>query len=326
MEKNFLELGHIVKYLELKTVWSDGDSGKVKIISRHINRLGLDFIGSISEFDASRIMIFGESERVFLDKLESSEVLKSVTIVFKLKFPALFVTRGIELREEVIVVAKKYSIPVFVSDLSTVDFVSKLSGFLDKYLAPRVTLSAGFISVHGEGVLIIGESGIGKSEVELELIKRGHKFISDDITEIRVLSFDSLLGFAPSNISKFIEVRGIGIINVQQLFGIDAIQRYERIGIAVSLEEWDNEKEYSRLGDQDKYIEILGIKIPYMVIPVKPGKNLAVIIEVAAMNNKLRSFKIDPYNDLMNQLGMADKFVRREPVKVKNNFLELTQP
>lgn len=318
MTIDFVTLGEIIDHMEMEKVYAPNEKYKeTKIITRHINRIGLDLIGSLREFDPSRLMIFGESEKIFLDSLKSDARRNSMDAIFSFKSPAMLVTRGITLHSETIEVAKKYETPIFVSQEGTAVFINDLTEFLSEFLSPKVTRSAGFMSIHGEGVLIIGESGIGKSEVELELIKRGHKFVSDDVTEIRRISARTLYGYSPGNISKFIEVRGIGIVNIQQLFGVDSIKKSERIDLVASLEMWQDGIDYKRLGDEEKYIEILDIKVPYVSIPVKPGKNLAVIVEVAAMHNRLKKFGINPYGELMAQLGMSSMIEPPPPTLVK---------
>jgi len=300
-----IKLGVLADQLGMEVLWPNNDSYKnIKVYSRHINRLGLDLIGSLVEFDKNRIVLMGESERIFLNTLSATERAKSIATVFSYGAPAIFITRSIEPHPEVLSAAAKYSIPVLVSSYPTFLFIKNLTSLLEEYIEPRITRPAGFMSIHGEGVLITGESGIGKSEVELELLNRGHKFVSDDITEIRRFASDSLLGFPPGNVSKFVEVRGIGIINVQQLFGINAIKNSEKIDMVVNFEMWQDGKEYERLGNSENFVRILGITVPYVSIPVRPGKNLAAVTEVAAMNNRLKKFGLDPYGELADKLGV----------------------
>ncbi|MDR1364425.1 MAG: HPr(Ser) kinase/phosphatase [Oscillospiraceae bacterium] len=313
-----LMLGDVVDYTESKIVWTLDDSYQtLEIKSRHINRIGLDLIGVMSEFDKKRIMVMGDSEHTFLARLSAEEIYDSVGKIFSFKAPALFITRNIDPRPEVLEIAKKHGIPVFVSDKPTSRFISELTSFLDEFLSPRITRSAGCMSIHGEGVLISGESGIGKSEVELELIKRGHKFVSDDVTEIKKTSANMIVGSAPGNVSKYIEVRGIGIIDVQRLFGVDAIKISEKIDILVNLENWKENKEYSRLSSDGEHVEILETLVPYVNIPVKPGKNLAVIIEVAAMNNRLKKYGLNSSGEFLGLLGGKNNLSPKNSRKVK---------
>ncbi|BED91999.1 MAG: HPr(Ser) kinase/phosphatase [Candidatus Improbicoccus pseudotrichonymphae] len=311
MSKDFVFLKDVVENLSLKILFIPKTCNyeKIQIFSRHINRLGLDLIGKISEFDNERILIMGESEYLFLSRLNSEEIKKSIGAVFSLKPPALFIARGIKIQDEVIEMAESYCIPVFTTEDRTSEFISDLTEFLDEFLAPKITRSAGLISIHGEGVLIIGESGIGKSEIALELISRGHKFISDDVTEIKKISAKTILGFAPENVNDFIEVRGIGVINVKDLFGVNAIKRFERIDLVVNLEIWQNDSSKNRLGEnnEEKYVEIFDVNIPFVSIPVKSGKNLAVIIEVAAMNNRLKKIGSNSNSEFMSKFGIPPK-------------------
>ena len=288
----------------------------IEITSDYVHRFGLELISPDYEIGPGKIIVAGMAEKLFLDKLNPSEKKNIITEIFSKKFVALIVTNSMVPEKLIMQVASKYHIPIFSVEGKTSPFISDLTNFLEERLEPTITRPAGFMSIHGEGVLITGESGIGKSEVALELIHRGHKFVSDDLTEIRRNSTKSLVGFSPGNISKFIEVRGIGIINVQQLFGVNAIKATETIDLVVNFELWKDEKVYDRLGIEEKYVEILGIKVPYISIPVKSGKNLAVIVEVAAMNNRLKKSGLNPYHELMSKIAGFQEFMPKESKKV----------
>jgi HPr kinase/phosphorylase len=205
---------------------------------------------------------------------------------FRIGFPCLVIARNIEPFEEMVCVSQKYRIPVLRTSDITSRFMSGLIRYLNVMLAPRVSMHGVLVEVYGEGILILGESGVGKSETALELVKRGHRLIADDIVEIRRVSDKTLLAAAPENIRHFIEIRGIGILDVKNLYGMGAIKTQENINLVIKLELWDKSKNYERLGLDDQYTDILGISVPSLVIPVRPGRNLAIIVEVAAMNHR----------------------------------------
>jgi len=298
-----VKLEKIVQYFHAVPIQIKGDSWKnIEITHDYVHRLGLELMGYKSELGPGKIMVSGTREKFFLTTLSSSEKQSIFDEIFSSKFGAFFVTNSIIPENNILKFTKKYNIPVFSVKDKTSPFMSSLTNFLEEYLEPSISRPAGLVSVHGEGVLIIGESGIGKSEVALELIHRGHKFVSDDITEIRKLSSRTLIGCAPGNISRFIEVRGIGIINVQQLFGVNATKSSETIDLVINLEIWKEDRSYERLSMTEQYAEILGMQIPYISIPVKPGKNLAVIVEVAAMNNRLKKLGMNPYKEFMEKV------------------------
>ena len=198
--------------------------------------------------------------------------------------------------------------PLLRTHESTSDFTSALIAFLNLHLAPRITRHGVLVEVYGEGILLLGESGVGKSETAIELVKRGHRLIADDAVEIRRVSSKSLVGTAPDNIRHFIELRGIGIINASRIFGVGAVKLTEKIDLVVNLEPWDSNKVYDRMGLENQTTEILGLSIPSLTIPVKPGRNLAVIIEVAAMNSRQKKLGYNAAEDLLNRLGMGDDF------------------
>ena len=300
----FIKLSDIIEELPFEIALMPDDPQKIKITSSSINRLGLELIGLIKHFDNRRIIIMGESESYFLSTLSSEEVYKSIEAVLSLKPPVLIITYGIKPLPEIIKVANKYKVPILTSTEKASDIIAELSPFLNIHLAPRITRSGGLLNVHGEGIFLTGKSGVGKSETAIELLKRGHKLIADDSVEIRKVPKNTLIGAAPKNIRHFIEVRGVGIINARRIFGIGSVKLNETIDMVVNLEAWDDQKQYDRMGAEYKYTEILGVKVPYVNIPVKPGRNLAVIIEVAAMNNRQRKLGYNAARELFINLGM----------------------
>ncbi len=234
---------------------------------------------------------------------------------FALHPPTVIVARGIESSEDMLAAAKKYDIPLLSSRDSTSNVVADLVSLLNVELAPRITRHGVLIEVYGEGILLVGDSGVGKSETAIELIKRGHRLIADDAVEIRRVSSKSLVGQAPENIRHFIELRGIGIINARRIFGMGAVKLSEKIDMCINMEIWDATKVYDRMGIDSEYTEILGIRVPVMTIPVKPGRNLAVIIEVAAMNNRQKKMGYNAAQELLSSLGMDISVLQSDDIK-----------
>lgn len=299
-----VSLCDVIKELSLDEAFMPCEPSDITITSMDINRMGLELIGSLDFFDSSRILVMGQSESSFLSTLTSNEIYKSIEAIFSLHPPVLVITRGIKPIPEILDIANKFSIPILLSGETTSDIITGLVGFLSVQLAPRITRSGGLLNIHGEGILLVGESGVGKSETAIELLKRGHKLIADDLVEIRKVSKNSLIGSAPENIRHFIEVRGIGIINARRIFGIGAVKLTEKIDMVVNLESWRDDKVYDRMGTDNNYTEILEIKVPFITIPVRPGRNLAIIIEVAAMNNRQRKLGYNAARELFISLGM----------------------
>ena len=218
--------------------------------------------------------------------------------------PALILCRSFEPFDEMLAAAKKYNMPIFVTPEPTSQFMSDLIALLNVELAPRVTRHGVLVEVYGEGILLLGDSGVGKSETAIELVKRGHRLIADDAVEIRKVSNKTLVGSAPANIRHFIELRGIGIINARRIFGMGSVKITEKIDLVIALENWDPDKVYDRMGMENEYTELLGNKLPMLTIPVKPGRNLAIIIEVAAMNNRQKKMGYNAAQELLHNLGM----------------------
>lgn len=290
--------------MNFKEVYLPCKAEEIKVYSPYITRLGLALIGSLDKFDSDCMLIMGQSEEYFLSTLSPEEISRAMDSIFSKRPPVLIISRSIRPRPELVEAAKKRGIAILISKESATYIVSELTPFLSLHLAPRITRSGGLMNVHGEGILIIGESGVGKSETAIELLKRGHKLISDDLVEIRKLPQDTLVGTSPDNIRHFVEVRGIGIINARRIFGIGAVKPTENIDLVINLSHWRADKQYDRMGLDVKYTEIMDIKVPYQDIPVRPGRNLAVIIEIAAMNNRQRKLGYNAAKELFVNLGM----------------------
>ena len=276
------------------------------VSTAEINRPGLQMAGYYEFFDEKRIQIIGKSEESFLRRFTIEKAELRLRDFFSRKPAAVVICRGLEIEDMYKRIAEEYGVPLLRSNESTSDFTSALIAFLNLHLAPRATRHGVLVEVYGEGILLLGESGVGKSETAIELVKRGHRLIADDAVEIRRVSSKSLVGTAPDNIRHFIELRGIGIINASRIFGAGAVKLTEKIDLVINLEQWDVNKVYDRMGLDSETTEILGLDIPSLTIPVKPGRNLAVIIEVAAMNSRQKKLGYNAAQDLLNKLGMTD--------------------
>ena len=305
MPSNFtVSLERLIKDFSMESVYLPAEPASILISSSEVNRPGLFITGFYDYFDPDRIQILGRMETAFLSDL-SHEVLKErIDRMLSLKIPALVVTRGMEVFPEIIDSAKENQVPVIRTQETTSSFMAALISYLNVELAPRITRHGVLVEVYGEGMLILGDSGVGKSETAIELVKRGHRLIADDAVEIRRVSNKSLVGTSPENIRHFVELRGIGIINARRLFGMGAVKTTEKIDMVVRLEHWDPNKTYDRMGIENEYISILGNRVPCLTIPVKPGRNLAIILEVAAMNNRQKKMGYNAAQELLKKLGM----------------------
>lgn len=260
-----------------------------KITVTEINRPGLTLTGYFKYFRYERVQIIGGGEHSYLKSLVKNKRIKILKKFFYYKPPCIIVTRNVKVIEELIATAENYQISLFLTSLNTPPFITELIAYLEEELAPLVTMHGTLIDVYGLGVLIIGESAIGKSETALELIKRGHLLITDDVVEIKQKPGGILIGSGKEIVSHHMEIRGLGIIDIRTLFGMGAVLDSARVELVVRLEEWNESREYERLGLEEKHTEILGVKIPELVIPVRPGRNIAILIEVAAMNQRLKN-------------------------------------
>ena len=293
----------IVKEFELQVVHAATDYESIRITVEDVARPGMQLAGYFEHFDPMRLQVLGNVEMSYLSKLSRDERSRILDRLFSYKFPALLITRNIPPDDISLEMARKHNVTLLRSDEPTSTITSALISYLKSVLAPRVTRHGVLMEVYGEGVLIIGESGIGKSENAVELLKRGHRLIADDAVEIRKVSGTSLIGTAPKLVRNYVELRGIGIINVAKLFGMGAVKVDNEINLVVNIVPWDNHEVYDRLGLEDQYTEILGVKVPMNTIPITPGRNLAVILEVAAMNNRQRKFGYNPALEFTEQIN-----------------------
>ena len=297
-----VSLQKIINELNLKTYYSPSDPAQVRICSPDLNRPGLPLSGFLDYFDTERIQVMGKTENAYLRQFSSEYISQALDAYFALKPPVVIVTNEILPMDEMMDAARKHGIFILGTDERTSTFSASLTGLLSVELAPRVTRHGVLVEVYGEGILLLGDSGVGKSETAIELVKRGHRLIADDAVEIRRVSNKTLVGSSPENIRHFLELRGVGIINVRRLFGMGAIKMTEKIDMVIQLEQWDQSKVYDRMGMDSETTDILGLKIPSTTIPVRPGRNLAIIIEVAAMNNRQKKIGYNPAKEFTEQM------------------------
>ena len=303
-----VSLKKIIDEFSLTELYPIQNPEEIMVCTADVNRPGLQMAGYYEFFDANRIQIIGKSEHCFLERFTPEKARARMEDYLSKKPVAVVIARGLKLDDAYVELAKKYSVPILTTSEATSEFAAALIAFLNLNLAPRVTRHGVFVEVYGEGILLLGESGVGKSETAIELVKRGHRLIADDAVEIRRVSSKSLVGSAPDNIRHFIELRGIGIINASRIFGVGAVKLTEKINLVINMEPWDVNKSYDRMGLENQTTEILGLQIPSLTIPVKPGRNLAVIIEVAAMNARQKKLGYNAAEDLLKKLGMSDDF------------------
>jgi len=294
----------IIHDFNLEVIYMPENDEELLIGSADVNRPGLNLTGFTEYFDKKRIQLFGLSEMGYLQTMPEAEQRACLERFFRLQFPAAVVTRGLDILDGMYDCCKENGVALLRTSESSSSFLSGLLSYLNVELAPRITRHGVLIEAYGEGMLILGESGVGKSETAVEMVKRGHRLIADDAVEIRRVSNRTLVGSSPENIRHFLELRGIGIINARRLFGMGAVKITEKIDMIVKLEIWDSDKVYDRMGLENEYATILGIHVPCLTIPVKPGRNLAIILEVAAMNNRQKKMGYNAAQELMYNLGM----------------------
>lgn len=298
-------LSQIAEALNLTEVYVAENYKETNISTVEINRPGLELTGYLEFFDNKRIQVLGNTEFSYLGRYGPEAQKMVIDSIFSFGPPAVIICRDIEPSNAILESAKLHKVSIFSTPQSTSDLTASLVQYLNKELAPRITRHGVLVEVYGEGCLLTGDSGVGKSETAIELIKRGHRLVADDAVEIRRTAQTTLYGQSPENIHHFIELRGIGIINARKLFGMGAIKLQEKIDMVINLEQWDSAKVYDRMGLDNEYMKILGVEVPTLTIPVKPGRNLAVIIEVAAMNNRQKKMGYNAARELLKNLGMA---------------------
>ena len=279
-------LTQLVEEAGLSVCYRASDYERIRITVEDVSRPGLPMAGFFDHFEPMRLQVMGIVEMSYLDKLSSEGRSIVFDRFFSYKIPALIIARGNMPHPECLEQAQKYDVTILLSSESTSYLVSFLITALKNHLAPRITRHGVLVDVYGEGMLLIGDSGIGKSEAAVELLKRGHRLIADDAVEIKKISDTRLVGTAPDLIRNYIELRGIGVINVAKLFGMASIKEETFINLVINIVPWSDNEIYDRLGLENQYVELLGVQVPSITIPVTPGRNLAVNLEVAAMNNR----------------------------------------
>lgn len=297
-----VELKKIVQKMKLKNLTPDISLDNIKIEQSDVNRPALQLTGFFNYFDSERVQIIGKVEHTYLQTLESEKRAEVLDKLIASKIPCLILSRELEAMPELLDSANKYQVPIFQTNKATSYFMSEIIRYLKVELAPRISIHGGLVDVFGEGVLIMGESGIGKSEAALELIKRGHRLVADDVVEIAKVSDETLLGTSPDIIRYLIELRGIGIIDIKTLFGVGSVKERHSIDLVIKLEDWDPKKEYDRLGLEEEYTEILGNKVICHTIPIRPGRNLSIIVESAAINHRQRAMGYNAAQELNDRV------------------------
>ena len=295
-------LTELVKEFNLEVVYASTDYESIRLTVEDVSRPGLQLAGYFDHFEPMRLQILGNVEVSYIQKETPQERAAIFDQFFSYKPPALLYARNFPVDPQCLEMARKHSITILRSGEATASLASNIIAYLRSALAPRITRHGVLVDVYGEGLLLVGDSGVGKSETALELLKRGHRLIADDAVEIRKLSNASLVGTAPDLIRNYIELRGIGIINVAKLFGMGAVRTENEINLVVNIVPWNTQEPYDRLGLEDQYTEILGVQVPVNTIPVTAGRNLAVILEVAAMNNRQRKLGYNPAKEFTDQI------------------------
>ena len=306
-----MEMTKMVEEMDLRNLTPEVDMTDLVIATPDINRPALQLTGYYEHFANERVQIIGYVEFTYLQHLEESERVRAFEEFVSRKIPCVIFTTKMIPGPEILELCNRYQVPAFAVDKSTSVFMAEIIRWLNVQLAPMIYIHGVLVDVFGEGVLIMGESGIGKSEAALELIKRGHRLVSDDVVEISRVSDITLVGTAPDITRHFIELRGIGIIDVKTLFGVESVKDTQSIDLVIKLEEWDKEKEYDRLGLEEEYIEFLGNKVVCHSLPIRPGRNLAIIVETAAVNHRQKKMGYNAAQELYRRV-QANLVKKRE--------------
>ena len=305
-----VKLTSLIEKMELTNCTPDVDVESIEVTQTDVNRPALQLAGFFDYFDSDRIQIIGNVEHAYLRKQTKEKYMEIMGRLLEYNIPCVVFCRNLDIEPDLIVAATEHGIPILRTEMTTSAFMAEVIRWLNVEMAPRITIHGVLVDVYGEGVLIMGESGIGKSEAALELIKRGHRLVSDDVVVIKKVSDDTLIGTAPDITRHFIELRGIGIIDVKTLFGVESVKNTQSINLAIMLEEWDKDQEYDRLGLEEQYTEFLGNKVVCHKIPIRPGRNLAIIVESAAVNYRQKKMGYNAarelYNRVTNNIGKHD--------------------
>ena len=306
---NTVKMSKVVEKMNLKDLSPDVDHIEKQVKLPDINRPALQLTGYFDHFASERVQVIGYVEYSFLQMLDEEKKKEVYKTFLSYEIPCLIFCRSLQPDEFLLAEANKRNIPVFSTDKKTSQFMAEIIRWLNVELAPCISIHGVLVDVYGVGVLIMGESGIGKSEAALELIKRGHRLVSDDVVEIRKVSDETLVGSAPDITKHFIELRGIGIVDVKNLFGVLSVRETQNIDLVITLEDWDRDKEYDRLGLEEQHTEFLGKKVVCHQLPIRPGRNLAIIVETAAINHRQKSMGYNAAQELYRrvQANLAKK-------------------
>ena len=303
-----VELKKIIDEFSLDEIYIPEDPEKILVHCTDVNRPGLQLTGFFDHFEAQRIQIIGKVETKYLESLSDDARRQAILGFLEQKPVAVVITHQQVPFDELVELGEYFEVPILGTEQKTSDFMAALIAWLNVQLAPRITRHGVLVEVYGEGILILGDSGVGKSETAIELVKRGHRLIADDAVEIKRVSAKALVGSAPEIIRHYVELRGIGIVDIRRLFGMGSVKDTESIDLVITLEPWVQGKMYDRLGLDNETMDILGVEIPSITIPVKPGRNLAIILEIAAMNNRQKKMGYNTAEEfnkkLMQQMGL----------------------
>lgn len=297
-----VELIRLIEKMNLENCTPDIDIKSIKITQPEINRPALQLADFFDHFDSERVQIIGHVEMAYMQQMDDDRRVEILSRLMDFHVPCIVFSRNMEVSEKFIELASEKGVPLLRTGKTTSSIMAEIIRWLNVELAPRITIHGGLVDVYGEGILIMGESGIGKSEAALELIKRGHRLVADDAVEIKKVSDDTLIGSAPDITRHFIELRGIGIVDVKTLFGVESVKNTQSIDLVIKLEEWSKDKSYDRLGLEESYIEFLGNKVPCHSIPIRPGRNLAIICESAAVNYRQKKMGYNAAQEFFNRV------------------------
>ena len=297
-----VELKKVVEKMDLKNLTPDVDVEHIAIEVPDINRPALQLTGYFEHFDSDRVQLIGYVEYTFLEKMEEEKRKEIYEQFLSYQLPCVIFSRNLQPEPMFLEMANQSQVPVFVTEKKTSEFTAEIIRWLNVELAPCISIHGVLVDVYGVGVLIMGESGIGKCEAALELIKRGHRLVSDDVVELRKVSDVTLVGSAPDITRHFIELRGIGIVDVKTLFGVQSVRETNNIDLVITLEDWNKEKQYDRLGLEEEYTEFLGNKVLCHQIPIRPGRNLAIIVETAAINHRQKKMGYNAAQELYKRV------------------------
>lgn len=299
---NSVKLSKVVEKLNLKNLTPDVDMTQKEVVVPDMNRPALQLTGFFEHFASDRVQIIGYVEYTFLGTMDDESKEKVYDMLLSYKIPCIIFCRNLQPEKMLLEKAVKANVPVFSTEAKTSAFTAEIVRWLNVELAPCISIHGVLVDVYGIGVLIMGESGIGKSEAALELIKRGHRLVSDDVVEIRKVSDETLVGRAPDITRHFIELRGIGIVDVKMLYGVQSVRETQNIDLVITLEDWDRDKEYDRLGLEQQYTEFLGNKVVCHQLPIRPGRNLAIIVETAAINHRQKNMGYNAAQELYKRV------------------------